>query len=190
MLSSIYLTEVDRMLEGAKAVTGRGKYTHVEHARYADDIVILVDAHPRHEWLIGAVERRLREELARLHVVLNESKSRIVDLAKGDAFGFLGFEFRRVRALSGKWRANFAPRLRNRTALLRRLKELFWRYQSQPVGRVVELINPILRGWVTYFAIGHSARCFGYVRDWVERKIRRNLDAGSEAPGFRLEEVE
>ena len=37
MLSNVYLTEVDRMLERAKAVTGRGKYTHVEYARYADD---------------------------------------------------------------------------------------------------------------------------------------------------------
>ena len=184
VLSNVYLTEVDRMLERAKAVTGRGKYTHVEYARYADDIVILVDAHSRHDWLIGAVERRLREELARLRVVLNESKSRVVDLAKGDAFGFLGFEFRRVRALSGKWRANYAPRLKNRTALLRRLKELFRRYRSQPVGRVIELINPILRGWVTYFAIGHSTWCFGYVRYWVERKIRRHLMRARQRKGF------
>ena len=67
--------------------------------------MILVNAHPQHDWLMGAVERRLREELARLHVVLNETKSRVVDLAKGDAFGFLGFEFRRaarVRANGGR----------------------------------------------------------------------------------------
>jgi len=40
---------------------------------------------------------------------------------------------------------------------------------------VVALINPILRGWVNYFAVGHSSRCFGFVRDWVEKKIRRHL---------------
>ena len=96
---------VDRMLKRAEAATRYGKYTYVEYARFADDIAILVDAHPRHGWLIGAVARRLREELPTLHVVLNESKSRVVDLAKGDAFGFLGFELRRVRALSSKWPA-------------------------------------------------------------------------------------
>ena len=32
-----------------------------------------------------------------------------------------------------------------------------------------------LRGWVNYFAIGHSSRCFSFVRDWVEKKVRRNL---------------
>ena len=184
LLSNVYLTEVDSMFERAKAATRYGKYTHVEYARFADDIVILIDAHPRHDWLMVAVEKRLREELANLHVVLNESKSRVADLAKGGAFGFLGFEFRRVRALSGRWRANYAPRLKNRTALLRRLKELFRRYRSQPVGRVIELINPILRGWVTYFAIGHSTRCFGYVRDWVERKIRRHLMRARKRGGF------
>ena len=76
------------------------------------------------------------------------------------------------------------PRLKKRTALLRRLKELFRRYQSQPVGRVIELINPILRGWVTYFAIGHSTRCFGYVRDWVEKKVRRHLMRARKRQGF------
>ena len=64
------------------------------------------------------------------------------------------------------------PRMKARTALLRKLKEIFRRYQSQPVDRVTELINPILRGWVSYFRVGHSSRCFGYVKDWVEKKVR------------------
>ena len=150
----------------------------------ATRLVILIDAYPQHDWLVGAVAKRLREELVGLHVVLNESKSRVVDLAKGDAFGFLGFDFRRARTRSGKWRAHYAPRLKKRTALLRRLKELFRRCQSQPVGRVIELINPILRGWVTYFAIGHSTRCFGYVQDWVEKKVRRHLMRARKRKGF------
>jgi len=36
--------------------------------------------------------------------------------------------------------------------------------------RVVERINPIVRGWVYYFAIGHSGRCLSYIRDWVEHR--------------------
>ncbi|MBN2525117.1 MAG: hypothetical protein JXR76_01905 [Deltaproteobacteria bacterium] len=34
---------------------------------------------------------------------------------------------------------------------------------------MVYLINPILSGWVNYFAIGHSSHVFGYIRDWVEK---------------------
>src|SRR6202521_2416802 len=37
LLSILYLNEVDRMLEQAKAVTRYGKYTAVEYARFADD---------------------------------------------------------------------------------------------------------------------------------------------------------
>jgi RNA-directed DNA polymerase len=36
-LSNIYLTEVDCMLEKAMVTTRRGKYTHVQYARFADD---------------------------------------------------------------------------------------------------------------------------------------------------------
>ena len=50
------------MLERAKEATRYGKYTSIEYARFADDLVILVDAHPRHDWLLPAVERRLQEE--------------------------------------------------------------------------------------------------------------------------------
>src|SRR5438132_9165118 len=48
LLSNIYLTEVDRMLERAKAVTRYGQLAALEYARFADDLVVLVDAHPRH----------------------------------------------------------------------------------------------------------------------------------------------
>ena len=71
------------MLERAKEAHASGKYTYLEYARYADDLVILVDAYPRHDWLLEAVDKRLREELAKLHVEINEEKSRIVDLARG-----------------------------------------------------------------------------------------------------------
>lgn len=140
---------------------------YVEHARYADDIVVLVDAHSRHDWLLRAVKKRLREELAKLHVEINEAKSRKVDLCRSESFGFLGFDFRRVRSRRGVWRAQYTPMLKKRTALLHQLKEVFRRHCSQPVGGVVASIAPILRGWVNYFAVGHSSRCLRYVKDWV-----------------------
>jgi RNA-directed DNA polymerase len=131
LLSNLYLTAVDQMLERAKEVTRRGPYTYLEYARFADDLVILVDAYPQHDWLLKAVDTRLREELATLQVAINEEKSRIVDLAQGESFSFLGFDFRRVRSRQGAWRAWYPPRLKKRTALVRKLKEIFRRYQSQ-----------------------------------------------------------
>jgi RNA-directed DNA polymerase len=184
LLSNLYLTEVDRMLERAMETTRNGKYTYVQYARFADDLVILIDSHPRHDWLMKAVGKRLREELAKLQVEINEEKSRIVDLAKGDSFTFLGFEFRRILSRKGAWRPNYTPKLKKRTALLGKLRDVFRRFASQPVGRVIERINPILRGWVNYFAVGHSSRCFSFVKDWVEKKIRRHLMRARKRKGF------
>jgi len=184
VLSNLYLTEVDRMLEKAIATTRRGKYPNVQYARFADDLVVLIDSHPRHEWLMGAVEKRLREEMAKLRVEINEEKSRNVDLSTGGSFGFLGFEYRRIRSHKRKWRAQYEPKLKKRTALLQKLKEIFQRYVSQPVGRVIELINPILRGWVHYFAVGDSSRCFSYIKLWVEKKVRRHLMRARKRTGF------
>jgi RNA-directed DNA polymerase len=184
LLSNLYLTEVDRMLEKAIATTRRGQYTHVQYARFADDLVILIDSHPRHDWLVKAVDRRLREELGKLRVEINEEKSRMVDLSKGEKFSFLGFEFRRILSRNQKWRPHFAPKLKKRTALFAKLREIFRRYASQPIGRVIELINPILRGWVNYFAVGHSSRCFSMVKDWVEKKVRRHLMRARKRKGF------
>ena len=184
LLSNVYLNEVDRMLERAKEVTRRGPYTYIEYVRFADDLVVLVDAYRRHDWLLKAVEKRLREEFAKLQVEVNEEKTRTADLAKGNSFGFLGFEFRRIRSHKGAWRAQYMPQLKKRTALLRKLKETFRRFRSQPAARVVYLVNPIVRGWVNYFAIGHSSRCFHYVQQWVEKKMRRHLMRARKRQGF------
>jgi RNA-directed DNA polymerase len=184
LISNLYLNEVDQMLERAKAVTRRERWAAVEYARFADDLVILVDWHPRQQWLRQAVEQRLREELAKLQVEVNEEKSRMVDLQRGEGFGFLGFEFRRIRSRRGRWMPLLLPKGKKRTALLGKLKEIFRASRSQPVGGVIDKINPILRGWVKYFAIGHSSRCFSFIRNWVEMKIRRHLARACKRQGF------
>jgi len=188
------------MLERAKVVTRHERWTAVEYARFADDLVILVDRHRRQQWLRQAVEKRLREELAQLQVEVNEEKSRTVDLERGGSFGFLGFEFRRVRSRRGRWMPLLLPKGKKRTALLGKLKEIFRCCRSQPVGGVIEKINPILRGWVKYFAIGHASRCrvfhlciaycpgcqccFSFIRNWVETRIRRHLARACQRQGF------
>ena len=146
--------------------------------------MILVNGQWRDGWLLRAVDRRLREELATLDLRLNEGKSRIVDLTQGEAFGFLGFTLRRLRSPRGRWWVPVTPARRQRTALLRKLKEVFRRLDSQPTAQVIAVINPILRGWVNYFRIGNAARCFNFVRDWVEKKVRRHLMRARGRQGF------
>src|SRR6185295_15334937 len=121
LLSNIYLNDVDKMLEQAKRVTQDQQRTYVEYARFADDMMILVNSHRRQQWLRQAVEKRLREQLAKLEVEVQEEKSRTVDLEKGESFGFLGFEFRRICSRQGRWMPLRIPRAKKRTALLGKL---------------------------------------------------------------------
>ena len=172
------------MLERAKEVTRQGQYTYIEYARFADDLVILVDGFRKWEWLFKAAYKRLGQEFDKLDVQVNQDKTRLVDLTRDGTFSFLGFDYRRVKTRRGLWGVRITPRMKVRTALLRKLKDVFRRHQSQPVDRIIYLINPILRGWVNYFCVGHSSKCFGYIKDWVAKKIRRHLMHARKRRGF------
>ena len=172
------------MLERAKEVTQKGRFTYIEYARFADDLVVLVDGFGKWEWLLKAAYKRLVEEFEKLGVQMNLEKTQIVNLTRDETFSFLGFDFRRIKTRRGAWGARVTPRVKARTSLLQKLKDVFCRFQSQPVGRVVDLINPVLRGWANYFRVGNSGKCFGYVKDWVEKKIRRHLMYACKRRGF------
>jgi len=184
LLSNIYLNAVDCMVEKARELTRGGEQTRVQYARFADDLVVLVDSHPRHTPLLEQVLVRIREELAKLKVEVNDEKSRTVDMESGESFGFLGFDFRLVRRGSGSGYVLTTPQLKKRTQLLARLRTVFDSHRSQPVQGVIREINPKLRGWVNYFAHGNASRCFSYVRDWVEKKVRRHLARNQRRSGF------
>jgi len=93
LLSNLYLNEVTRCWSERGKSPATASTSIVEYARFADDLVVLIDAYKRHDWLIGAVTKRLREEFAKLQVEINDEKSRTVDLERGESFGFLGFDF-------------------------------------------------------------------------------------------------
>ncbi len=127
---------------------------------------------------------RLKQEFEKIDVKINLEKTKIVDLTKGETFKFLGFDYRRAKTSKGKWGVRKTPVAKARTNLTRKLKEVFGRYKSQPMGKIITLINPILRGWTNYYRIGNSSKCFSYVRSWVDKKVRRHLMRARNRKGF------
>jgi RNA-directed DNA polymerase len=95
----------------------------------------------------------------------------MVDLKQGESFTFLGFEFRRILSFQRKSRPYNAPELKKRMALFEKLREIFQQHVSWPVELVIAKVNPVLRGWVNYFRVGHSSSCFTMIKEWVERKV-------------------
>ncbi|ADL12777.1 group II intron reverse transcriptase/maturase [Acetohalobium arabaticum] len=177
LFANLYLNEVDRMLERAKEVTkSKGKYTELEYARFADDIVIAVSSHPSMNWLLSKVIQRLKEELDKIKVKVNKEKTKVVNLEKGERISFLGFTLKRRKTFSGKWGVLTVPQMKKRTALLQKIKEVIKRHRTTGIFELmITELNTILRGWVNYFSIGNSENCFSYVKDYVENKVRRYL---------------
>ena len=184
LLSNLYLNEVDKMLEKAKETTVQNGYQKLEYARFADDMVVLVDGHWKSDWIWQGINKRLREELNKLQVQINETKTKCVDLNKQESFNFLGFTIRLVSTRTGKKRPHCTPKTEKRTALLEKLGGVFKKYCSQPLTKVRDEINPILRGWVNYFRAGHSSKTFNYIKEWLNNRLRRHLMRAKGKRGF------
>lgn len=130
------------------------------------------------------MNQRLQEEFAKIGVEINQDKTKMVDLKKGEHFSFLGFDFCQRTNWKGNEAVTFTPRRKAKIALMLKIKEIFRQKKSQPISKAIDQLNPILRGWANYFRVGHSARCFGYIREWVEKKVRRHLMRSQQRKGF------
>jgi RNA-directed DNA polymerase len=172
------------MLERAKEYTHeKDKYFHLEYARFADDLVVLIDGHRNWVKLPGQVMKRLAQEFKKLEVEINIEKTRVVDLRDKETFSFLGFCFHRGKTISGKYAPRFSPSINSRKKVVTKISSALRQMRSWPIRIVIETINPIILGWVNYFRIGQSSRCFGQIKDWLEKKMRRHLSRACKRQG-------
>ena len=128
--------------------------------RYADDFVILADRRCKAQ----AADRLVRHILADIGLQVAEAKSGVV--AVRDGFEFLGFQFKgrflrpRSRALT-----RFKDEVRART---RRLAPV-----SLPV--MIQDLNPVIRGWGSYFVIGDVTSLFEDLDKWIRMRLRSKV---------------
>ena len=173
LAANIYLNDLDWFFDGIRRKTAEGEYEAVNYHRFADDIVITVSGHySKRGWAALAV-RRLNEQLVTLGVTLNEEKTQIVDMLKGEAFGFLGFDFRRVMNQQGtKYFILMTPKKKARMAIKAKIREIIKNGGATPEKEIIAKINEAVAGWVKYFRVGNSNRAFSEVRDYLEMKVR------------------
>ncbi|GID28226.1 group II intron reverse transcriptase/maturase [Paractinoplanes brasiliensis] len=170
LLSNIYLHVLDTEL------TRRGVG---ELVRYADDGVVLCRTAAQARAALDAVG----EILAGLGLRLHPDKTRIVDLREGrDGFDFLGCHFR--ARMSGRlWEQKrikryYLHRWPSQRAMKRLREKVRARTGRDRVGvrdirAVIDVLNPILRGWGNYFRTGNAADKFTQVDDYVVWRLRR-----------------
>lgn len=176
LAANIYLNEVDWFFDAVRRKTAAGDYEAVNYHRFADDIVITVSGHHTKRGWAERARQRLQEQIAPLGVELNPEKTKVVDLLRGEAFGFLGFDLRRVRKRGGDGHfILMTPKKKARKAVKAKVRDIIARGGATPAVALVKRINATLSGWVNYFRVGNSSRAFSEVRDYVEMKVRTLL---------------
>ena len=184
LLANIYLNEIDELFGKAAVKARRNGYGKMDYCRFADDIVITTVVHPGSDRLLEYSRQRLEEELKRLGVELNPEKTKIVDLEKDETFNLLGFTWRLVISKRGKKYPLIIPRSEKRKVILQKIRRIIKENWNEKLPIVISEINPVLRGWVNYFRIGHSSETFSYVRWYVEKKVRRFIRKKQNRPGY------
>jgi RNA-directed DNA polymerase len=176
LAANIYLNEVDWTFDAIRRKTAQEPYEAVNYHRFADDIVITISGHhTKRGWAERALQR-LEEQLAPLGVALNREKTKLVDTLKGEAFGFLGFDLRRVPKRKGDgYYLLMTPKKKARKAIKAKIRDIIRHGGATPAKTIVAHINAALAGWVNYFRVGNASRAASRVRDYTEMKVRTLL---------------
>jgi RNA-directed DNA polymerase len=151
LLSNTLLNDLDRKLES------RG----VAFCRYADDCNIYVGS----EAAGRRVMTRTRAYLERvLKLRVNEAKSAV---ARPSTRKFLGY---RVAVRQGQAHIRVAPESIQR--LIDRVRALLRQGRGWSLARTIQTLNPLLRGWATYFRLNTQRRRMEDLDGWLRRRLR------------------
>ena len=167
LLANIYLNKLDRIWAARCSQLG-------VRIRYADDFVAMCGTESRAREAL----RRIGRVMNRLGLTLHPAKTRLVDLRRGkESLVFLGCTIRKRRSIQRNPRWHFMQRWPSPKAtkkLRDRVRELTDKRQSgQDVKQIIAELNPVLRGWGTYFRTGNADREFNQMDSFVVQSLRR-----------------
>jgi RNA-directed DNA polymerase len=128
--------------------------------RYADDFVLVVSG-------TRAQTETLREEvaavLAQVGLRLSEQKTRIAHIDEG--FDFLGWRIQRQQKRGAVKRVVYTyPAKAALMAVKATVRALTRGMTNHPLKVLLHQLNPVLRGWTSYFRHGVSKATFSYLR--------------------------
>ncbi len=109
VLADIALQGIDQLLQQARTLGREGNVHHVQCMRQGNQVLVLVDGDPRYDWVLPAVQQRLREELTELHWDMAAIETQSVDLSLGGPLRFLGYKLRLVKGKRGAAQVQYQP---------------------------------------------------------------------------------
>lgn len=157
LLANIYLDELDHRM-------ARQGYVMI---RYADDLIVLCESQEQAQ----AALQELQQWTRAAGLTLHPDKTRCVDMNQpGQGFDFLGYHFAHTR----RGRLRHWPRDKSIRKFKDSIREVTRRRNGQSLGRIIQRINPITRGWFEYFK--HSPPwSFEPLDGWIRQRLRSIL---------------
>jgi RNA-directed DNA polymerase len=125
--------------------------------RYADDFVILTERRVEAQ----AADALVRHVLADMGLQVAEAKSGVKRASEG--FEFLGF------SVVGRY---LRPRPKALNAFKVRVRSLTRRQAPVSLHQMIKDLNPVLRGWGNYFALGDVVSLFEDLDSWIRMRLR------------------
>lgn len=161
LLANLYLHPLDLLME----------QSGVRMVRYADDFVLLC----RTEAEAQAALHEVAAWVAENGLTLHPDKMRIGDSREpGMGFDFLGYRFEAGQRLVRK---------QSLMALKDKVRSRTGRSRGVSLGRIIDDLNPILRGWFGYFQHA-TPGVFRAIDGLVRRRLRAILRKQEKRPGF------
>lgn len=167
----------------------RRNYPAIPFERYADDIVVHLKSEREAIWLKGLIEERLTQ----CKLELNPIKTKIVyckdkdrrGRCENERFDFLGYTFRPRSSMNryGICSVNFLPAVGDQAVREMRRTIRRWRLHRRSdldLEDIARWINPIIRGWITYYGRFYKSALQPVFRQlnlvlskWAMRKYKR-----------------
>lgn len=161
LLANIYLHPLDNLM------AARG-YRMV---RYADDFVVLCKSREQADAALAEIRAWVADNGLRLH----PDKTRVGDCRQaGEGFDFLGYRFEAGRRFVRK---KSLDRLKDK------IRDKTRRTRGDSLARIIDDLNPTLRGWFAYFKHAHP-RTFIVLDKFIRRRLRSLLRKQEKRPGF------
>ncbi|MGW4528610.1 group II intron reverse transcriptase/maturase [Amycolatopsis sp. NPDC004378] len=145
--------------------------------RYADDFLVMVSGDREHAEQARDVVAAV---LAPMGLRLSEAKTMITHIDEG--LDFLGWRIQRHRKRGTDRQYIYTyPAKKALKAVMAKVKMICRQNNNEPLAALLRRLNPVLRGWATYFRVGVSASTFQYlskyawerVMGWIRRKHRK-----------------
>jgi RNA-directed DNA polymerase len=173
LLANVALSVLDEHFAGrwedrvARAKRRRHGEANYRLIRYADDFVVMVSGTRAHA-------EDLRDEvatvLAPMGLRLSEEKTRVAHIDEG--FDFLGWRIQRHQKRGGTKSFVYTyPARKALASVVDKVRTITRQGTNLSLSVLLLRLNPVLRGWTTYFRPGVSSRAFQYLRAFTWRRV-------------------